>query len=101
MFDDLDRLRDSPALLRLLSHYADAGREDRQTWRDRVMSLDGCDRRELTRLHGELLAFGWVELNAGTVTAKRDAVENAYRVTAAGMKAAKTAVRAAEESAAA
>ena len=44
------------------------------------MRLDRCDGRDLTRLYGKLIAFGWLEQNTGTLPA-------GYRATRAGVKA--------------
>lgn len=79
MFDEMDRLRDSAPLRELLGHYASLAAPDRQAWQDRHSS---GDRREVTRLHGELIAFGWVEQNTGFMP-------GGYRVTSAGLRALK------------
>lgn len=70
MFDDLDRLRDNEVLSALLEHYA--GFAEREAWQDRLMQLDGADRNHLVRLHGELLAFGWIEQNTGGARSTAD-----------------------------
>ena len=88
MFDALERLCGSEGLRALLAHYADRGRADRQAWQDRVLQADGLAPRELTKLHGELLAFGWVEQNTGSTPAPRRCEAPAcYRVTPAGLRA--------------
>jgi hypothetical protein len=90
MFDDLDRLRESEPLRAVLAHYAEQGRDDREAWRDRLDRLDGVPPRELVRLHGELLAFGWVEQNTGVTPSAMPpggGVPACYRVTAAGLRA--------------
>lgn len=52
------------------------------------MHLDGVEPRQLVMLHGELLAFGWLEQNTGsTRVLKAGAVAACYRVTAAGLRA--------------
>ena len=52
------------------------------------MALEGSEPRELVRLHGELLAHGWVEQNTGASLAQRPGtVPACYRVTAAGVRA--------------
>ena len=90
MFDELERLRDTPELFTLLSHYADLAATDRQVWQDRRMQLAGCEGKQLTRLHGELIAYGWVEQNTGVVPAMRGgAAPGCYRVTPAGIRALK------------
>jgi hypothetical protein len=88
MFDELERLCGSEGLRALLGHYAERGRADRQAWQDRVLEADGLGPRELTRLHGELLAFGWVEQNTGSAPGARPGEAPAcYRVTPAGLRA--------------
>jgi hypothetical protein len=88
MSDELERLRDTPELFSLLGHYAGLVGPDRQAWHDRRMDLDGCEPRQLTRLHGELLAYGWLEQNTGVVSAPRKGeAPGCYRVTRAGIKA--------------
>ena len=68
MFDEMDRLRGLKELQQLLMHYRDLGVADRTLWQDRVCQKDGLEPRELVRLHGELIAFGWIEQNTGIVT---------------------------------
>jgi hypothetical protein len=92
MFDELDRLRGDEALRRLLAHYTRAGASDREAWQDRLMGLEDVAPRELVRLHGELIAHGWVEQNTGvTPVRQRGVVGGCYRATAAGMRALKQA----------
>ena len=55
---------------------------DRQVWHDRRMEMDGCEAKQLTRLHGELMAYGWLEQNTGVVSAvRRGEAPGCYRVT--------------------
>ena len=90
MFDEMDRLRDVKDLQELLTHYRDLGVPDRSTWQDRVCARDGVEPRELVRLHGELIAYGWIEQNTGIVPgAMRGTAPGCYRVTAAGIRALK------------
>jgi hypothetical protein len=92
MFDDLERLREAEALFRLLAHYAGNVGEDREAWQDRLMALEGVEARALIRLHGELLAYGWIEQNSGlTPMHKPGTVACCYRPTAAGLRAFKLA----------
>jgi len=87
MFDEVERLREEPRLFRLLSHYAAL---DREAWQDRLMQLDGATPQELAKLHGELLAYAWVEQNTGVIAAPRaGAAPGCYRATAAGLRALK------------
>jgi hypothetical protein len=86
--DGWPRLRQSEALARLLTHYADLGAADREAWQDRRMGLEGVEPRDLVRLHGALIACGWVEQNTGaTAVLRPGAVAACYRVTAAGLRA--------------
>ncbi len=85
MHDELDRLRNKPNLLLLLNHYADLGRE---TWQDRQMTMEGVEASELSKLHGELIAFSWIEQNTGVFPVLRaGAVPACYRVTLPGLRA--------------
>jgi hypothetical protein len=80
-------------LFRLLAHYGALGTEDRETWRDRVMELDGRS-DDLAVLHGELIAQDWVEQNTGaTPLIAPGVVAQCYRVTPAGLRAFKQARR--------
>jgi hypothetical protein len=98
MIDETLRLRTVPALRSLLTHYADLGTADRESWQDRLMDLDGLPPRELVQLHGELLAYGWIEQNTGhTPTPKPGAVPGCYRVTSVGQKVLKWASEPVEE----
>jgi hypothetical protein len=86
--DGWSKLRENDALGRLLTHYADLGASEREAWQDRRMDLEGVKPRELVRLHGQLLARGWVEQNTGATPMLRPGVVAAcYRVTAAGLRA--------------
>jgi hypothetical protein len=92
MIDGLGRLRNNPMLQQLLAHYAEARATDGEGWQDRLSQLDGAGPRELTQLHGELIAFGWVEQNTGNTTPfKPGTVAACYRATAAGVRALKRA----------
>jgi len=52
--------------------------------------------REMTQMHGELIAYGWVEQNTGlTPVLRADEAPACYRVTTAGLRALKQ-VRAGE-----
>ncbi len=85
MHDELDRLRTKPNLPFLLNHYADLGRE---AWQDRLMAMEGVESPELSKLHGELIAFNWIDQNTGVFSVLRaGAVPNCYRVTPAGLRA--------------
>ncbi len=87
MFDFSLRLRENVHLLSLLTHYAEVGSEDRTAWQDRLMRMDGVEPRELTVLHGELIAFDWIEQNTGHANLRQDGTLAAcYRVTPHGLR---------------
>lgn len=87
MFDEFQRLCQTQPLLHLLGHYAELGATDRDTWQDRLMELEGVAARELSRLHGELIACGWVEQNTGTTPVLKPGVAACcYRITSSGLK---------------
>lgn len=88
MFDDLDRLRSNSHLQVLLTHYGRLGEERRDIWQDRLMQIDGVEPSGMAKLHGELIAFGWIEQNTGQVPEiKAGAVPGCYRVTLNGQRA--------------
>lgn len=90
MFDEMERLAGHAPLRELLDHYAALAAGDRQLWQDRRMEQPGCETRELTRLHGELIAYGWLEQNTGVLVAARPGqAPGSYRVTPAGLRAAR------------
>lgn len=92
MFDELDRLRDAKELFDLLTHYRELGAVDRQVWQDRLADMEGVKLRDLVGLHGELLAYGWLEQNTGlTPVLRAGAAASCYRITAAGLRALKQA----------
>jgi hypothetical protein len=82
MFDESQRLRENTHLLFLLAHYARQGTEDRATWRDRLMQVEGVESKQLSALHGELMAFDRIEQNTGQASPFEDGViANCYRIT--------------------
>ncbi len=87
MFDESQRLQENPHLLFLLSHYAQQGTEDLATWRNRLMQMEGVEAKLLSVLHGELIAFDWIEQNTGQASALMDGViANCYRITLNGLR---------------
>jgi hypothetical protein len=80
MFDESRRLQENSHLLALLSHYAQQGTADRATWRDRLMQMDGVEPRQLSTLHGDLIAFDWLEQNIG------GSLSACYRITLSGLR---------------
>jgi hypothetical protein len=86
MPDEDARLQENAHLLFLLEHYCAS--EDRETWLDRVMQIAELDRAAITGLHGELLAYGWIEQNTGVLPLPQmGACAGSYRSSAAGRKA--------------
>jgi hypothetical protein len=87
MFDFSMRLRENSHLLSLLSHYTLAGSGDRTTWQDRLMHMEGVEPQGLTALHGELIAFDWIEQNTGQAVLNSDGTLSAcYRITQNGLR---------------
>ena len=88
MFDDeLDRLRQDPRLVELLAHYASLGTPDRSVWQKRLSEMDGIDAKELSRLHGELIAFDWIELSPSRTSTVPGSVQaGVYRITSHGVR---------------
>jgi hypothetical protein len=83
VFDDMQRLRDNPRLTELLSHYIELGNPDRSLWQQRLMEMDGIDSKELSRMHGELIAWDWIEQNPTTTNR---ILGSLYRVTLHGIR---------------
>ena len=87
MFDEPGLLDEKSPLFRLLRYYAELGEANREAWQDRLMSLDDLEARELSRLHGMLIAAGWVEQNTGiTPRLERGSVLGCYRITSVGLR---------------
>jgi len=88
LFDEMDRLAECRSLFDLLEHYAARGADNREVWQDRLAELEGTEPRQLIKLHGELLAYGWIEQNTGmTPVLKHGLAPLCYRVTTTGLKA--------------
>jgi hypothetical protein len=87
MLDELDRLRENPRLVELLAHYAALGTPDRLIWQKRLNEMEGIDSKELSRLHGELIAFDWVEQNPSRASSVLGtALAGVYRITSHGIR---------------
>jgi hypothetical protein len=80
MLDNLDRLRNSPQLLQLFTHYAELGEVNPEALHPRLTQLNCDGRVDLVKLHGELIAFNWIEPNTGQTPCN-------YRLTRAGRNA--------------
>lgn len=71
----------------LLMKYHRPTAEERAGWQARVMDLEGVNSQELTRLHGELLAQGWIEQNTEVALVPRGTfLESSYRITSSGVR---------------
>jgi hypothetical protein len=85
-------LSENPPLRDLLERYQQ-GREqapDRE-WHDRVMEIEGASRAELTKLHGLLLANGWIDARVHADAFQTPcAVRDCYKVTPEGSRLLKT-----------
>ena len=86
MITSIETLRADPKLHALLSAYATLKRKNPDVdWHDRVMELAGCEPSELNRLHGLLLASGWIETRVhGDSFRTAGKLASCYRVTADG-----------------
>ena len=90
MLDEMNRLREEKGLFTLLSHYATLAVADRLLWQDRLLEMEGVEARQLVRLHGELLANGWLEQNTGlTPVLRRGEAPACYRIAPAGLRSLK------------
>lgn len=89
MYVDVDALRSDARLRELLAAYVDRRRADPGAeWHDRVMELDGCTAEQLTKLHGRLLANGWIETRVhGEAFREAGRLEACYRATHDGVSA--------------
>lgn len=87
VFDEPDQIKKDSPLFTLLRNYAEPGMLDREMWQDRVMDLNGLTGRDLSRLHGELIALNWIEQNTGNTPAVRaNSAIGCYRVTTLGLR---------------
>jgi hypothetical protein len=80
MLDNLERLRNNPQLLQLFSHYEMLGKTNPEAWCPRLMQMESDGKVDLVKLHGELIAFDFIEQNTGQMPCS-------YRLTRAGLKA--------------
>lgn len=96
--DELEQLRNHTKLSLLLGHYVNAAAADRDAWLDRCMRFDNVNPPELSRLHGELIAQGWLEQNTGVVAhAGAGICAACYRATSEGRRALQQSMRAVAE----
>lgn len=92
MFDEMDRLAEHRPLYDLLVHYAHLGGQNREAWQDRLQEFNDLEPRQISKLHGELLAYGWLEQNTGLTPILKIGQNSAcYRVSTSGLKVLKQA----------
>ena len=89
MFNELETNRKPmDNLKQLLIKYFKELPEERQQWLPRVMEVSGVEQKELTHLHGMLIAHGWIEQNSGYAE-QLESVEKfvgCYRITSLGTR---------------
>jgi hypothetical protein len=88
MSEELDLLLASAGLAELLAHYGRLAEIDRDVWHPRLNELAGSGSRELSQMHGELIAYGWIDLAVyrygGETGSQRT---GGYRITPDGRRA--------------
>lgn len=75
----------------LLMRYYKPSADERLIWQARVMELDGATSNEITKMHGELLAQGWIEQNLESILCKESGsfLHSSYRITSSGVRTTK------------
>ena len=89
MFNELETNRiPMDNLKQLLIKYFKELPEERQQWQPRVMEVSGVEHKELTYLHGMLIAHGWIEQNSSYMDQIEDAekLTGCYRITSLGTR---------------
>jgi len=83
--DDRKALRRDAELIKLLQHYVDLSRSDREAWHDRLMPGESDPAPEFARRYGKLIACGWLEQRTGIVSrVAPNEVAGCYRATPSG-----------------
>ena len=80
MLENLDRLRNNPQLLQLFNYCARPGKANLEAWHARSAHLQCDGKIDLVKLHGELIAFDFIEQNTGQLPCR-------YRLNRGGLKA--------------
>ena len=75
----------------LLMRYYRPSSEERSVWQARVMELEGATSNEITKMHGELIAQGWIEQNLETILGRDGGsfLQSSYRITPSGVRTTK------------
>lgn len=86
MITGYEALRDDPRLHGLLLTYSKMKKQKPDAdWHDRIMEMDGVSEEELNKLHGLLLASGWMETRVhGDAFRTAGKLEACYRITPDG-----------------
>ena len=81
-----EALRNDPRLHALLAAYATLKKQKPDAeWHDRIMELTGCSIEQINKLHGLLLAGGWIETRVhGDSFKTAGRLESCYRITPDG-----------------
>lgn len=89
MITNIQTLQSDEQLRQLLDRYVQLHKsQPKVEWHDRVMELDGCDTQRLAKLHGLLLASGWIETRVhGDSFRHAGRLEACYKVTHDGVHA--------------
>lgn len=89
MITSLSEIKSNPKLGRLLLAYAELKKAQPDAeWHDRIMELTDVTSDELNRLHGLLLASGWIETRVhGDSFRQAGRLEACYRLTSDGAAA--------------
>ena len=86
MRGELQQFRNDPRVYQVLGYY-DSGRPaGLPAWRQRLMTLPGVDAQELSRLHGLLIAYGWL-VQGPALSSDGRSLSSCYRMTPAGQRA--------------
>jgi hypothetical protein len=89
LHEQADLLRDDELLRELLRRYRELKVHQPQAeWHDRVMDHEGLEAEQLCRLHGLLLANGWIETRVyADAFATPGRLAQCYRATPEGARA--------------
>lgn len=93
-----DALRESTPLRELLYHYLTCKQQSPgQEWHDRVMSVGTLEPADVSKLHGHLLANGWVDTRvANDVFNTPGRLTGCYKITPDGARALQWAMKEAD-----
>jgi hypothetical protein len=78
--------RNDPRVYKVLGHYDCPGAAGLPAWKERLTALPGVETCELSRLHGLLLAYGWL-VQGPALGSDGRCLSACYRMTPAGQRA--------------